>query len=222
MEGSDANHSPAPFPLGQRQLPVPFILPQQLGPLPLPDRGPATSGLQCDWAQAHAVSPSPELYPWLEVRTPSRRHVKAQDGLPHYYQLPSPAFGPEHRLSPVTSSAALLPPPVPTSSRPRGSPQTRQPSDQARVASKDRTSLQSSALGSWASSAQKAKNTCAGVRGHTYELLRYKCGRCPETFASNLALRNHKKIHLERRYPCSCGAAYTEVSTLRVSPTGCH
>lgn len=225
MAGSNSKHSSTPFPLGQRQLPVPFILPQQLGPLPLPDRQPSTTALQGDWT--HAVPPTPEQYRYhgLEARPPPNwRNGKSRDDLSQIYQVTSTsARGLDYRLNATYPSATLLPPPVSMYPGLSSSSRTRQPSDQAPAPRKERASLKSSSstLDFWAHSTRKSQEEYSGVlRNHDSGVVRYRRGRCPETFGSNGALKKHNKLHLERNYQCSCGAAYTKVSILRVSSTG--
>lgn len=223
MEGRGPSHSPAPLPLGQRQLPFPFILPENLGPLPSPERRPLVPLAPSIGGETarRLSSPPDEAYLWQAPRAgpEDSRGTRRDSSLK---SLMSKLGRPRSLQS---SELPILPPPLPTCPQQPGSPACRQTSNQVALLN-NRIEIPPTSL--W------PRTVSPGQEGHFHKhpapeissynqtpvAVRYKCDQCPETFLTNGALKRHRRVHLERNYHCACGAAYTDMSVLRVSPAG--
>lgn len=212
METRDSRQPPGLLPLRQRQLPLPFILPEKLGPLPAPPapRPPPPVAARSD-------------VPLIEVRpalTPGQ-HRDIRHGLPSH----SFTLAPRQQQQNLGTSQLPLPPPLPPL-------MSRSSVDRTYESDVKQDDLYQRHI----EPMQKLQRPTAHVHhhhhngiydeqftprtdlsSHTPIIVRYPCDKCHETFVSNGALKRHKKSHLERSFHCVCGAAYTDVAILRVS-----
>lgn len=229
MEGRGPSHSPAPLPLGQRQLPFPFILPENLGPLPSPERRPLVP-LGETGAARRLSPPSDEphhlAYLWQASLRAGPEDPRAGTTVRRDSSLKSlmSKLGRPRSLQP--SELPILPPPLPTSPQQPGSPACRQTSSQVALLN-NRIEIPPASL--WPrtmSPGQKEsphhhKHPSPETPPHNGQTspvaVRYNCDQCPESFLTNGALKRHRRVHLERNFHCPCGAAYTDMSVLRVS-----
>lgn len=216
MESRGSEHSPAPLPLRQRQLPLPFILPEKLGPLPAPETRPAIPAIGI-----RGELPARELHPGLTSHASGRGQYRDTR---HGSSYPAAIFRPRPPPPSLqTSPPPLLPPPLPTPPfRPNTSPGGRQSAEEVGLPSNARETL---LVPLWPNAGGHNHETLhygytapeAPSNNHAPTAARYRCDRCPETFHSNGALKRHGRLHLETTYRCACGSAYTDMSVLRVS-----
>lgn len=207
--------SSAPLSLKQHQMPLPFIMPQKLGPLPSPGTRPLMDAVRSE--QARTISSAPEAYPWTKVRPRTRGDEEGR--MIRQNHVLSPSWFDSQRWQRLEGSGvALLPPPLPTYPRSSNSHEifpifdSLAPS-RARVSSTPpRSLLRSPRRRGEMDSAPDILPRSAAVGA-----IRYRCVHCSLFFASNGSLTRHQKMHLGRHYRCGCGATYTEMSVLRVS-----
>lgn len=238
MESNGSEYSTAPPPLKPRQLPLPFILPEKLGPLPAPGARPSMPAIQGgSGIPAQGLFPgrlaSYDSYPHVHHGHGQYQDTHARPGL----TFPAPIFHPEQLQprslgpSPLVQPWAPLPPPVPSPCQ----PSTNSPGYRKQLVGSPahRRELLSTGTPRWTSTDWSGAQGREPLQSYTYAAVHpeatfqnhtpsnlavpYRCDRCPEVFVSNGALKRHKKVHLERSYQCVCGAAYTELSVLRVS-----
>lgn len=238
----DAKTKPMPIAtlmLQHRQQPLPFILPQPLGPLPAPAQ------------HAAAMVPTvrrdllPASFPANEYQMDPSRAVPAHIGptmgsgmrqQAFAFPLPPPDLTRRQSIgSPSGRTPPYLPPPLSAYPRRSTSPAFR-PGHQPQVPPLSANSgglPRSHAPNFWPSSTSSSPLSPPAPQGSSTpgvpftgpprslsraaEHVRYQCDQCPENFSTNGILKRHKKTHLARKYQCGCGAAYTDKSVLRVS-----
>lgn len=221
MENKDSRYSPAPLPLTQRQLPLPFILPEKLGPLPVPapPTRPSIPAVRSE-NPVQDLCPGP-ISPYTAPGSGRFRDTS------HGSTFSGFIFRPEQRARSLElSPLPLLPPPLPSPFTPNTSPGGPPSTNQVGSSNNQREILATPLWQSPDADDQSQGKLYSGYAlpetpsqnlNHGPMAVRYRCDKCPETFISNGALKRHRRVHLERSYQCVCGVAYTEMSALRVS-----
>lgn len=180
------------LPSSRQQMPFPFILQQNLGPLPEPDHHPPLT------TTAHHPTTAPTWSQW--------QHHIYQTTINNTSTYPADQIR-RQTIGDLRIPMILLPPPLPTCIYPRP---TSSPVPSTFAIPSEYTQRIMSSHRSIPKSDTPSPSPSASV-------VSYRCSHCPATFLSNGALKRHTKTaHVERNFHCVCGAAYTERSILRV------
>lgn len=232
-----ANEKPksvAPLSLRHREQPLPFILPQPLGPLPTPAQSAAAIFTAARRNMLPASFPVTEYQRNLEShhqRAVASYIGPTDSGMRQPFSMfPSPPdLTRRQSLGSLSSQTTYLPPPLPTYplARRSTSPAFHQghPQTAALQANPGTLSTHTDHPAFWSSSPSTPEGSIPGMPlsgprpSRAAEHVRYQCDQCPESFPTNGILKRHKKTHSARKYRCGCGAAYTDKSVLRVSST---